>query len=109
MNQTVRIGVALELSGRILTIPLCFFSKILILNLKICEPCHLFVVIYNSLRCFAGGYGRYQKRLILEMVPIILTSVLCVNMIVYITPSIICEMKITKYEQGLLFSAIFLG
>lgn len=43
------------------------------------------------------------------MLPISLSSIFSVNVITYVLPAIICEFDISKYQQGLLLCAIYIG
>ncbi|KAK7572072.1 hypothetical protein V9T40_014544 [Parthenolecanium corni] len=57
----------------------------------------------------SGGFGKYQTRLILMMIPITTSGVFCASSITFILPAIVCEMQISKYKQGFLFSAVYIG
>ncbi|XP_065203990.1 uncharacterized protein LOC135834081 [Planococcus citri] len=56
----------------------------------------------------AGGFGKYQRKLLIKMLPISLSSVLSVNTIIYALPAFICEFSVSKYHQGLLLCAIYI-
>lgn len=60
--------------------------------------------------CFlSGGYGRYQKTLLLMGAPIGLTFSFGVSTMGFVLPAIVCEFSISKEQIGFLYSAIYLG
>lgn len=60
--------------------------------------------------CFlSGGYGRYQKTLLLMGAPIGLTFSFGVSTMGFVFPAIVCEFSVSKEQIGILYSAIYLG
>ncbi|XP_065206493.1 synaptic vesicle glycoprotein 2B-like [Planococcus citri] len=64
---------------------------------------------YEQAITISGGYGRYQMRLFLLLLPTALTFVFGVSSMSYVMPAAVCEFEISKYKQGLIYSAIYLG